>query len=149
MQTTGMIRNLAAGLAVSLVLGLALGLSAPARADLPFVQPGPDAGSIVGAPAQPARDIYPVAIIAIDGQQIAPREVFWIKPGRYLLTVSPKITNPGGLTAMRGRVREVEGINEIEVVVEAGKTYHLGARWEGRDRRAPYATVVYRIEDQR
>ncbi len=133
---------------INLLAGLAIGLTAlPALAELPFADPGEASGSIVGAPAQPARDIYPVRVVAIDGQQIIPREVFWLKPGKYTLTVSPEITNPGGLSSMRGRLRERDDINEIEVVVEAGKTYYIGAHFTGKDRRAPYNTVVYRVED--
>ncbi|MEE4303861.1 MAG: hypothetical protein V2J19_06860 [Wenzhouxiangella sp.] len=133
---------------INLLAGLAIGLAAlPALAELPFADPGEASGSIVGAPAQPARDIYPVRVVAIDGEQIIPREVFWLKPGKYTLTVSPEITNPGGLSAMRGRLRERDDINEIEVVVEAGKTYYIGAHFTGKDRRAPYNTVVYRVED--
>ncbi|WP_376691449.1 hypothetical protein [Wenzhouxiangella sp. EGI_FJ10409] len=133
-----------------LVSGLAIGLMAlPAAAGQPFANPGEDAGSIVGTPGQPARDIYPVKIVAIDGEQIIPREVFWIEPGKYVLTVSAEITNPGGLSSMRGRLREDDDINEIEVVVEAGKTYYIGAHFTGKDRRRPYNTVVYRVEDRK
>lgn len=132
------------GLLVALAVGL---VSLTAVAGQPFANPGDGAGAIVGTPGQPARDIYPVKIVAIDGEQIIPREVFWLEPGKYVLTVSAEITNPGGLSSMRGRLREDDDINEIEVVVEAGKTYYIGAHFTGRDRRRPYNTVVYRVED--
>ncbi|HSH26936.1 MAG TPA: hypothetical protein VK972_04070 [Wenzhouxiangella sp.] len=121
----------------------------PALAAPPFANPGEGAGSIVGTPAQPARDIYPVKVVAIDGEQIIPREVFWLEPGKYTLTVSALITNPPGLSAMRGRMYEDDDINKIDVVVEAGKTYYIGAHFTGKDRRAPYNTVVYRVEDSK
>ena len=123
-------------------------MAQPALADQPFANPGEDVGGIVGAPAQPARDIYPVKIVAIDGEQIIPREVFWLEPGKYAFTVSAEITNSGGLKSTRGRVREDDDINKIEVVVEAGKTYYIGAHFTGRDRRRPYSTIVYRVEDR-
>ncbi len=53
----------------------------------------------------------------------------------------------GGLQAMRGRLKEDEGINVIELVVEAGKSYYIGARANRLDRRAPYAPILYRVED--
>lgn len=133
---------------LGLVAGLVTGsITFPVLAGQPFANPGEESGSIVGAPAQPARDIHPVKVVAIDGEQIAPREVFWLEPGKYTLTVSAQIINPRGLSAMRGRVREDDDINKIDVVIEAGKTYYIGAHYTGKDRRAPYNTVVYRVED--
>lgn len=133
-----------------LVVGLTIGsITFPALAGQPFASPGEGFGAIVGAPAQPARDIYPVKVVAIDGEQIIPREVFWLEPGKYTLTVSALITDPRGLSAMRGRVHEDDDINKIDVVIEAGKTYYIGAHFTGQDRRAPYSTVLYRVEDNK
>lgn len=132
-----------------MLAGLLIALTAlPALADLPFTQPGPESGTVVGTPGSPANDIYPVWVVAIDGQNISPREVIWVEPGKYEFTIMTVVTNPPGLHAMRGRVRLKDGINKIEVVVEAGKAYYLGAHYDGRDPRAPYTTVVYRVEDK-
>ena len=142
MRNRKLLFNLIAGLAVAV-------MSLPASADLPFASPGKDSGMIVGSPGEEARDIFPVRFIAIDGQNIQPREVIWLEPGKYTLTVSSVIRNPRGLfRTRRSRGLEDDGLNEIEVVVEAGKSYHVGVHYEGRDRRAPYSTVIHRVEDQ-
>jgi hypothetical protein len=122
-------------------------VAVPALADRPFAGAGEPSGQIVGSPARPAGDIYPVRFVGIDGENIVPREVFWLKPGKYTLTVTPIITDPGGLTTRRPHPRQKEGMNKIDLVVEAGKTYYIGARYDNKNRRAPYSTVVYRIEE--
>jgi hypothetical protein len=120
-----------------------------ALAGPPTTSPGPGAGQIVGSPAAPARDLYPVEIVAIDGENILPREVLWLEPGKYEFTVSATIVDPQGQRSLRRNPRfEERGLNKIEVVVEAGKTYHLAVRYTGEDRRAPYSTVVHRVEER-
>lgn len=134
---------------IQVLAGLLIAMAAfPALADSPFAQPGAESGMVAGTPGRPAQDIYPVRVVEIDGNNIIPREVMWLKPGKYTFTVSAEITNPRGLNAPRGRVRVEEGINEIEVVVEAGKAYYIGAHYDGKDRSKPYTLVVYRVEDQ-
>lgn len=134
----------------ALIAGLILALmAAPATAKIPFANPGDDAGMIVGTQGERARDIYPVRFVAIDGKNIVSRDVIWLEPGKYTLTVSSVITNPRGLSSRaRNQVLEDDDINEIEVVVEAGKSYHIGVHYDGRSSRRPYSTVVYRVEDQ-
>ena len=129
----------------ALVLAL---VAVPAGAQMPFASPGEDAGRIIGSQGGEARDIYPVRFVAIDGRNIIPRDVIWLEPGKYTLTVSSVITNPGGLSPnARNRALEDDDINEIEVVVEAGKSYHIGVHYEGKSSRRPYSTVVYRVEE--
>jgi len=123
-------------------------LSASALAERPFTQPGPEAAMIAGTPGQPANDIYPVNFVEIDGQNIPTRETFWLKPGKYELRVQPVIRNAGGLRSISGRIREDPDRNVIELVVEPGKAYYIGARVDRQNRRQPYTTVLYRVEDQ-
>lgn len=122
--------------------------SGAALAQLPFTQPGPNAAMVAGTPGIPANDIYPVSFVEIDGRNIVNRDVFWLEPGKYEIRVQPRIRNPGGLTATRGRIREDQGRNVIELVVEGGKSYYIGARVDPTNRRMPYTTVLYRVEDQ-
>lgn len=139
-------RNTFTALTAGLILAL---LAAPAAAQMPFANPGEDAGRIVGTQGEEARDIYPVRFVAIDGKNIVPRDVIWLEPGKYTLTVSSVVTNPGGLSAnARNRALEDDDINEIEVAVEAGKSYYIGVHYEGKSSRRPYSTVVYRVEGQ-
>lgn len=113
----------------------------------PFVKPGPDAAAIFGVIGQQQSDVHPVTVVAINGREIVPRDTFWVEPGHYTFKVKPAIVNPRGLKAMRGRTRQAADLNTIDVEVEAGKTYYLGARTAGGDRSRPYSVEVYRIVD--
>lgn len=113
---------------------------------LPFAKPGENSAMIVGAGGRLAQFIYPVDFIAIDGQNIHPREVIWLKPGEYELTVRAFITNPPGLRSGT-RFRESEGHNRITVVVEAGKEYSIGVKYDNSEPTRPFNTVLYRVED--
>jgi len=114
--------------------------------ELPFAKPGEDSAMIVGALGRPAQYIYPVEFIEIDGKNIYPREVMWLEPGEYELTVRAFITNPPGLRSGT-RFRESEGHNRITVVVEAGKEYSIGVKYDNSDPMRPFNTVLYRVED--
>jgi hypothetical protein len=131
-----------------IIAALMMTLSLSALADRPFAQPGPDSAMIAGTPGQPANDIFPVGFVEIDGQNIPRRETFWLKPGKYELRVQPVIRDIGGLRSISGRVREDPDRNLIEVVVEPGKAYYIGARVDRQNRRQPYTTVLYRVEEQ-
>jgi len=114
--------------------------------ELPFAKPGPDSAMIVGALGRPAQYIYPVEFIEIDGKNIFPREVVWLEPGEYELTVRAFITNAPGLRSGT-RFRESEGHNRITVVVEAGKEYSIGVKYDNSEPTRPFNTVLYRVED--
>jgi len=114
--------------------------------ELPFAKPGKDAAMIVGALGRPAQYIYPVDFIEIDGKNIHPREVMWLAPGEYELAVRAFITNPPGLRSGT-RFRESEGHNRITVVVEAGKEYSIGVKYDNSNPTRPFNTVLYRVEE--
>ena len=114
--------------------------------DLPFAKPGPDSAMIVGAVGRRANYIYPVDFIEIDGQNIHPREVMWLEPGEYELTVRAFVTDPPGLRR-NTRIRGSEGHNRITVVVEAGKEYSIGAKYDSSTPMRPFNTVLYKVED--
>lgn len=114
--------------------------------ELPFAKPGQDSAMIVGAVGRRAQYIYPVDFIAIDGKNIHPREVMWLEPGEYELTVRAFITNPPGLRSGT-RFRESEGHNVITVVVEAGKEYSIGVKYDSSRPTRPFNTVLYRVEE--
>jgi hypothetical protein len=132
----------------SLALLLALCGSATAQFDRPpFAQPGPNAATVVGAPGAKARDLYEVRFIAIDGQQINPREAIWLEPGTYELTVS--IRADFGSSAPTGlRRRQAPGYNTIEVELEAGKQYFILARYHrsGEDA-GQYSVILHRVQE--
>lgn len=132
-----------------MIVALLASLAMPVWADrLPTTTPGAHAAMVVGALGEPGRDIYPVEFVMIDETNIFPREAMWLEPGKYELRVRTKARNPSGLRSVRGRLQENEDLNLIEVVLEAGKAYHIGAHYHNEDRRAPYSVVLYRVEDR-
>jgi len=120
-------------------------VSAPIMAESPFTDPGEEAATVVGSVGRIADYIYPVRFVQIDDTNIQPREVIWLKPGRYEVVVQAIVTNPPGMHSRRKRGGD--GENRIELVLEAGKTYHVGLRYNTDDRRTPYTPVLHRVED--
>lgn len=114
---------------------------------LPFAKPGDDSAMIVGAVGKRAQYIYPVVFTKIDDHNIHPREVMWLKPGEYELTIRAFITNPPGLRR-GGRSRSADGNDRITVVVEAGKEYSIGAKYDPAKPASMYNTVLYRVEEK-
>lgn len=128
---------------------IAVGATSAVKAqddELPFAEPGEESAMIVGALGRPAQYIYPVEFIEIDGKNIYPREVMWLEPGEYELTVRAFITDPPGLRSGT-RFRESEGHNVITVVVEAGKEYSIGVKYDNSEPTRPFNTVLYRVEE--
>lgn len=138
---------------IPLLLCGVIGFMLPATPALasPLTTPGDHSGMIVGAPARPADDIHPVQFTEIDGDRLIPRDVLWLKPGQYELTVRTIATEqsrilPRDLARWTRRNRDT-GYNRIEVVVEAGKKYYVGARFDRTDWESPYSIVLYRVEE--
>jgi len=114
----------------------------------PFASAGPESAMIVGSPGLEAQDLYRVQFIEINGRNIAgERDVIWLEPGRYTLTVRMLIDNPPGLRSRRPNRRDDSGYNRIEIVAEAGKRYHVLAKYDDTRQGAPYRTVLYKVED--
>lgn len=116
------------------------------KGGLPFVQAGPEAARLDGALGRPTQYIYPVQFIEIDGRTIRPRQVIWVAPGEYTLTVRALIDNPPGLRA-GSRLRREDGYNRISVSVEAGKTYSFGMQYKRDEPNNPYQAALYRVDE--
>jgi hypothetical protein len=110
----------------------------------PFADPGDNAGVVTGQVGQRSQFIYPVEFIEIDGRLIAARDILWLKPGKYELTVRGFVTNPPGLQR-QSRSRRDDGNNRITVVVEAGKEYAIGLKRTDRSTEERYTTVLYKV----
>lgn len=139
-----MIRNLfrAAALAALFAAG-----ANPAQA-LPLTQPGPDAAQLVGFPGYPANELYEVTFIMIDGRNIAgDRDVLWIEPGRYQVTVRSKVRRPPGMSWRNPRSRRDTDYNTVELVLEAGKTYQILQKYVDDREPTRYITVLHRVYD--
>lgn len=112
-----------------------------------YSSPGADSAMIIGRPGREAQNMYPVEIIAVnDRDVVGQRQVIWLEPGKYTVTVRALIRNPPG-TTYRSRGQRNDGYNEIDLVVEAGKTYHILAQYDPTRRDSPYNTVLYRVAD--
>lgn len=121
--------------------------AAPAQA-LPLTRPGPDAAQIVGFPGYPANELYEVTFIMIDGRNIVgDRDVLWLEPGRYEITVRSKVRRPPGLDWRNPRSRRDTDYNTIELVVEAGKSYHILQQYVDDREPTKYLTVLHRVYD--
>lgn len=135
--------------AATMLFALALtAMPLAAEDSVKFTRPGDHAATLVGDRGMPANDIYPVDFIEINGRPVGDdRSVLSLEPGMYTITVRMRVRNPPGGTA-RFRERHERGYNQIELAAEAGKTYHIGAKYDRSDRRSPYSVVVYRIDGE-
>ena len=135
--------------AAVMLVGMVLSSQAVAQSSSSiFAKPGPDSAMIVGAPGYEARHLYEVEFIEINGDLIGNRNTIWLKPGKYTITVRMFIRNPPGLRTRSPSRRGDPGYNKIEIVAEAGKRYHILAKYDESQRLAPYRTILYRVEDQ-
>lgn len=112
----------------------------------PFARGDEPAGVVTGQVGKRAEYIYPVEFTHIDGRAVTRRDIMWLKPGRYELTVRGFVDYPPGLRSATRRARG-DGMNRITVVVEAGKQYSVGLKRQPRDSAAPYVTVLYKVDD--
>ena len=112
----------------------------------PFARGDDPAGVVTGQVGKRAEYIYPVEFTHINGRAVTRRDIMWLKPGKYELTVRGFVTNPPGLRSATRRARG-DGMNTITVVVEAGKQYSIGLKRQPRDARAPYVTVLYKVDE--
>ena len=126
---------------------LAGALSPTAQADrVKTVMPGPEAAQIVGSPGFPTKDLFSVTFVEINGQNISPRDVMWLEPGTYRITVAidAEQTRP---QQIRRRPRDEPGYNIIELELEAGKIYHIRGRFHRDDPDRAYSVILHRVEE--
>jgi len=136
-----------------LALAFLLGASAAAQDDAgskgfwdPFANPGPDAGVVTGQIGLRSQFIYPVEFVEIDGRLINSRNILWLKPGRYDLTVRGFVSNPPGIQRRVGPDRNQRN-STITVVVEAGKEYSIGLKRLDRNAGDRYSTVLFKVSE--
>lgn len=122
-------------------------LSAPVVAS-PLTRPGPDAAQLVGFPGYPADELYDVTFVMVDGQNlVGDRDVLWVEPGRYQVTVRATVRRPPGMNWRNPRLRRDTDFNTIEIVAEAGKTYQILQRYIDDREPTRYITVLHRVYD--
>lgn len=112
-----------------------------------FAKPSEPSGKIVLNDANTAKLLYPMELIAINGENV-PRKghAFWLKPGEYELTFFPKLDDYAkkhmGLKERRNADKDLV---VVAFKVMEGKTYYLAydARAENS---LEWQPTAYRIE---
>ena len=114
-----------------------------------FTSPSEPSGHVTGAVDQPARGLYRVEISEINGKQVGSgrSDGVWLKPGEYTITATRAQVRGAYTRATSGGAhqRSKPGSNEIELVVEEGKTYHLALDTTS-PRRRDWKVVVWKVE---
>lgn len=94
-----------------------------------------------------AQHIYPVKVVEINGELVSldDKVAVWLKPGKHTLTVRGMIDrdNTFGVSRSVGQGNEK---NSVEVDVEEGKIYYIGARVNPREG-SRWEPVVWKVED--
>lgn len=130
-----------------LLVLLLIGLLVPAGAVLASDAKGVVTVAYDGVP----RDIFPVAILEVDGvlQPTPLRETLFLTPGKHTLRVAVRVTDGHlRLRGNNGKVGEQTARGLLEIEVEAGKRYHIGGKIDGY-RTSDWEPVVLRVEDVR
>jgi hypothetical protein len=134
--------------ALSAVLALVAPLAAWAD-DVRTTTPGPHAAQITGSPGFPNQDIFEVRFVEINGNNIVPREFIWLEPGTYSIRVAINAKHTRPPQRRLGPPREELEYNVIYLELEAGKTYHIRARYNRDERNLrdqPYSVILYKVE---
>lgn len=96
-----------------------------------------------------AQHIYPVKVVEINGNRVTVDDkiALWLKPGTHTLTVRGMVDrdNTFGVSRSVGQGNEK---NSVEVTVEEGKVYYIGAKINPREG-GRWAPVVWKVEDAR
>ncbi|MEX2497725.1 MAG: hypothetical protein WD397_02470 [Wenzhouxiangellaceae bacterium] len=118
-------------------LAVLCALGAPAVADeSPYARAGEPHGVVSGTIDRPGQQLFAVNITEVDGKRTTRERGVWLKPGRH--TINAKAPNvdlgrSGGLIRSVGADSRREG-NEIELEIEAGKTYWIALDASADDR---------------
>lgn len=141
--------NRATTLPSIILTALLLAASMATQASVPTTQPGPDAARLSGSPGKVTDDLFEVRFIEINGENILPREFVWLEPGTYTVkvTILADMIKPRLRGAGASGDQQAEDYNVIDLVLEAGKTYHVRGRYHKDNRKAPFSTVLHRVDD--
>lgn len=94
---------------------------------------------VIGGPPAPARYLFEVEFTAIDGENIAPREMLTLEPGTYTFTA--RIPARYTRSAIEQRRRSRSELVDFELTLEPGKAYSVQGKWNRNDRQKPYELV--------
>lgn len=93
-----------------------------------------------------AEHIYPVKVVEINGDLVSvdDKVALWLKPGKHTLTVRGMVErdNTFGVSRSVGQGNED---NSVEVTVEEGKIYYLGAKVNPREN-GRWEPVIWKVK---
>lgn len=129
-------------------LGLAGGVAAGSASDFYADRDEPH-GEVVGWSKGAADDVYDARLFEINGVNLpSARKIVYLKPGEY--TLKFRIVAEGHQPGPRTRItrNEPRGYNKLELMVEPGKRYYVGAKFTRGTSDFPWSIVVWKVEPQ-
>jgi hypothetical protein len=138
-------------IALKILAGITLlGVAAAAAAGTDALVTQKDPHGVVRVDVEKrAQHIHPVKVVEINGDLISTDEkvALWLKPGKHTLTVRGMIDRDQtfGISRSVGQGNEK---NSVEVNVEEGKVYYVGAKVNPREG-GRWEPVVWKVEDAR
>ena len=119
---------------------------------VPTAWPGPEAARISGILGKPNQDLFGVRFVEINGVTIQPRSDIWLEPGSYSIKVLFDAAHTrrfvqrrfGSQRRFQGRPGE-PGYNEIELELEANRTYEIRGRYDPDAEGSRYSVIVHQV----
>jgi hypothetical protein len=119
---------------------------------VPTTWPGPEAARISGILGKPNQDLFGVRFVEINGVSIQPRGDIWLEPGSYTIKVLFDAAHSRRFVQRRfgiqrrfqGRPGE-PGYNQIELELEANRTYEIRGRYDPDAEGSRYSVIVHQV----
>lgn len=131
------------------VITLSCVAAAASAASQALVSPGEPHGVVRVDVERKAEHIYPVKVVEINGDLVSADDkvALWLKPGKHTLTVKGMVnrSNTFGVSRTIGQGNED---NSVEIDVEQGKVYYLGAKVNPREG-GRWEPVVWKVESEK
>ena len=91
--------------------------------------------------------VFPVMILEIDGrlQPQPPRDTYFLSAGHHTLRLGALIGDQSAI--QRGNIDQKDAKRVLEIDVEGGKRYLIGAKIAGRTA-ASWEPIIYRVESR-
>jgi hypothetical protein len=113
---------------------------------VPTAWPGPEAARISGTLGKPNQELFGVRFVEINGVTIQPRNDIWLEPGSYTIKVLIDAAHTRrSIQRRRQTHRQEPGYNEIELELEANRTYEIRGRFDPDAEGSRYSVVVHQV----
>jgi hypothetical protein len=126
---------------------LAIALVVALGASTAWAGPDTDKGVVAVAYDGKTEDVFPVLILDLDGkvQPLPLKDVYYLTPGKHTLRLGAILDDSANV--MRSNVNNSDAKRTLDIEVEAGKRYLIGAKLVNR-KAADWQPVVYKVEDK-